>query len=122
MTEAEALAWLRTSTAADDDPALTEDELFALLTRFRVADADGYGPADAEWTPTWHLPRAAGEGWKQKAAKAASRYYVMSDGQGLSRNMVITQCLQMAEVYFRGAAVAVALPGGYHATETETTI
>jgi hypothetical protein len=122
MTEAEALAELRSMTAADEDPALTEDELLALLKGSRVQDADGYGPADTDYTTTWNLSHAAGRGWRIKAGKAANRYDLSTDGQSLSRSAVIRNCMKMANEYFRGAAVAVRVPGAYGdaATEWET--
>jgi hypothetical protein len=119
MTEAEALASLRVATAADQDPVLEEDELLALLQRFRVEDADGYGPGDADWTPTWQLSAAAGHGWRQKAGKAAGRYDLNTDGQSLARGAVMSHCLRMANEYLRGAAVAVRIPGSTGATAAE---
>lgn len=116
MTEAEALAELRRAVAADEPPALSDGELEALLLRARTRDAEGRGPADSGWTPTWHLAKAAYEGWKLKAAKAASRFDFSSDGQSLSRSQLVRNCLDMAALYARGSAVAVAVPGTYSMT------
>jgi hypothetical protein len=119
MTEAEALAILRQETAAEEAPGLDDAELETLLRRFRIADADGRAPTDAGWSPTWDLRRAVVRGWRLKAAKAAGAYDLSTDGQGLSRSQIVSNCLRMADTYARGALASPVLPGQHAVVEAE---
>lgn len=97
---------------ADLDPALTEDEVAALLVMARRPDALHRDPDDEEWTPTWHLAGAAAEGWRWKAAKAAHRVDAGADGGNVARSQLIEHCLLMARRYgAAGGIVSVPLAG-----------
>jgi hypothetical protein len=53
----------------------------------------------AYWTPTYNLDYAAYLGWRQKAAKAASRITFTSEGATFQREQYIANCLTMQRMY-----------------------
>lgn len=55
------------------------------------------------WNPTYDLERAAAEGWRWKAGKAASRYNFASDNAQFDRGQVYTHCEAMANIYAKKA-------------------
>ena len=102
MTEAEALALLKTFTDWTADPVLSSDELAAALTAYRVLDADGLAPEDDDYTPTYDrraVYQAAAESWTLKAGKAAGRYAISDSNQRLERQQVVAHCERMAKRY-----------------------
>lgn len=111
MTETEALARLEHMLAYDSDPALTADDVEALLALSAVTDSNGLAPSDPSWTPTWDLNRGAAEGWRWKAAKAASRFDFQADGASYNRSKVMEQCERMAEQYRRRITNNILLQG-----------
>lgn len=111
MTEEQALARLQRMVAYDSDPVLTAEEVEDLLALSAVADADGLAPTDTGWTPTWDLHRGAAEGWRWKAAKAASRFQFSADGASFNRQQVIEHCERMSAQYRRRIVSNVMLPG-----------
>lgn len=117
MTEAEARARLERMTAAGSDPVLSGDELDDLLAMCRLADAAGRAPADPDWAPTWDLNRAAAEGWRWKAGKAAARFDADTDGTRLSRSQITEHCLAMAAQYARRVVTSVPLAGAWRGEE-----
>jgi hypothetical protein len=92
---------LEAMTAWESEPTLDTDELDALVEMARRADSDGFAPSDEDWTPTYDLASAAAEGWRWKAAKAASKFDVSTDGQSVSRSQVKRHCDEMAMTYQR---------------------
>ncbi|RLG78461.1 MAG: hypothetical protein DRO14_00560 [Thermoprotei archaeon] len=111
MTEAEALVRLSRMTASSNDPELTAEELDDLLSMCKVMDADGRAPDDEDWEPTWDLNRGAAEGWRWKAAKAASRFDFTADGASFDRSQITEHCERMARQYSRRITSNVELPG-----------
>jgi hypothetical protein len=112
LTPGLAEARLRRMMEADTFPELGHDDVADLLELAKVADADGLAPGDEGWAPSWHLSRAAAEGWRRKAAKAAGRVDVNADGAGLKRSQLHTHCLAMARLYAaQGGLVALPLTG-----------
>ncbi len=111
MTEEQALVRLGRMTAASEDPALDAEELADLLALSAVADGEGLAPSDDTWTPTWDLNRGAAEGWRWKAAKAASRFDFQADGASYNRSQVVAHCERMAAQYRRKIVSNVILPG-----------
>jgi hypothetical protein len=86
-------------TAWDSEPTLTSEELDTLVELAQRADADGRAPWDADWSGTYDLNAAAAEGWRWKAARAASKFDVTTDGQTVIRSQIIDHCQEMAEMY-----------------------
>lgn len=101
MNEAAALVRLKAMTAATTEPTLSDGELETLLDMARLADSEGNAPADAEWTPTFDLNRAAAEGWRWKAAALATEFDFEADGAVFNRQQQIDNCLKMAAQYGR---------------------
>lgn len=76
LTLLQATAQLRGMCAADVEPALSEDDITALLSRAAVADQEGNAPADEDWVPTYSLimlNASAAEGWRWKAGRITDR-------------------------------------------------
>lgn len=96
-------ARLARMVAAEDFPALADEDLDELLLRAGRPDAAGLRPSDAGWVPTWDLDAAAADGWTIKAGRAASGFNFAEDGQRFDRSQVHAQCMLMARHYRRGA-------------------
>lgn len=104
MNEAQARIRLEAMTAASEDPALSSLEIDVLLTMCRLMDTSGHMPDDVDWIPTYDLNRGAAEGWRWKAAKAASRFDFGADGAQYSRSQVVAACERMTAYYARRVA------------------
>jgi hypothetical protein len=76
-------------------PALEDDEITALLERFRVVDGVGLRPTDNGYTPTWALNAAAAEGWRIKGARVAGDFNFSADDASYSKGDVLAHCLDM---------------------------
>jgi hypothetical protein len=98
-------AWtrLKAMTAADSAPVLSPDEIELLLTMHRLADAAGVAPGAEGWVPTWDLNRAALEGWRWKAGKAAGSFDFQADGASYNRSQILEHCERMIAQYRRRA-------------------
>lgn len=99
MTYAEAAELLERMCAADTDPALTYEDIEALLKLFRTPDRFGVGPNQRGWEPSWDLNAAAAEGWRWKAGRCADRFAFSADGATYNRNQVAEHCLAQAKIY-----------------------
>ena len=99
MEAASALARLRAMTASSTDPVLTEEELDLLLEGCRLEDSAGVAPGGTDWVGTYDLNRAAAEGWRWKAGKAASRFGFTADGAQFNRQQTVEACERMAKTY-----------------------
>lgn len=71
----------------------------------------------AAWAGVYDLNSAASEGWRWKAAKAASKFDVSTDGQSLSRSQVIAHCQEMAMNYQRRVVQHIPVYGTLTSTE-----
>jgi len=111
MNAAEAQARLKRMTDADNEPALTADDIADCLAISKLVDANGLAPSEASWTPTWDLNRGAAEGWRRKAGKLATRFDFEADGQRFDRSQAIEHCERMAESYRRKIVTALPVPG-----------
>ena len=100
-------------TAADSHPVLSGPEVDMLVLMARRADADGRVITDADWEPTYDLNAAAAEGWRWKAAKAAGRYTISTDGQTLNRSDMKKHCDEMARMYASRVMGSVAVVPAY---------
>jgi len=99
---------LKRMTAWDSTPALSEDEIDALLAAFSKTDANDVAPGEDDWVETYNLRAAAAEGWRWKAAKASSSVSTDLDGDRLSSNQLFEHCNRMIGVYSRsGTSVSV---------------
>lgn len=99
LSQVQAYTRLRSMTAADAAPALTEGEMADLLELCKVTDADGLDPDDTGWEPTWELPVGAAEGWRWKAAKVAGDFAFSAEGASFHREQAVQQCLTMVDRY-----------------------
>lgn len=99
MDRAAALAALRNMVAADERPALSTDDLDALLAMTAIPDPAGRLPQDTAWVSTWDLDRAAAEGWRWKAARVAGDFTFSADDASYSKGDVMAKCLAMADQY-----------------------
>ena len=103
----EALDKLKLMTAWDTEPALTEDELEAMMADNALEDANGLPPPHEEWTPTYDLNAAAAESWLMKAARAAATVDEPTEGAATSK--VFDNCRAMARIYTAKRKISVRL-------------
>lgn len=89
------------------EPKLSTEEVEDLLYQFRVADADGVLPGEADYVLTYSLRAAAREGWKLKAAKAAELQSTDLDGDRMSANQIFEHCERMVRRYSSSTSVSV---------------
>lgn len=103
MTEDDALALLQLYTDWQSDPALTEDELTAVLAGSRTVDADGLAPSDEDYTATYDrqgVYRAAAEAWDVKAGRLAMRVSTTTEaGLKRERQQAREACEALARAY-----------------------
>jgi hypothetical protein len=106
MDAQEAEQQIRRLTSADQDPALSDDEITALVESAKRTDAAGLLPTDPAWVPTWDLDPAVAHGWRTKAAASAAMFDVNLQGLQFSRSQLYKQCVAQAEAYESGVAQA----------------
>lgn len=99
MDEAVARTRLTNMLGAGARPALSDDDISALLAAYRVVDSDGRAPVDEGWTGAWALNAAAAEGWRWKAARVAGDFTFSADGASYSKGDVLAHCERMIEHY-----------------------
>lgn len=99
MDRAVALDALKSMTAADQRPVLSDVTLGALLDQYASVDSDGLAPTDAGWTGTWYLNAAAAEGWRRKAAAVAGDFTFSADGASYDKGSVLANCERMVALY-----------------------
>lgn len=58
--------------------------------------------ASAPWAPTFDLNAAAAEGWRWKAAKAASMIDFTADGASFKQDQLLAHCEKMVKRYSKG--------------------
>lgn len=95
MDRAVALVRLGKMTAATSRPALSEDELGALLDSYRTPDSEGRLVTDSGWVPTYNLNAAAAEGWRWKAAAVVGDFNFSADNASFNKGEVQAKCLEM---------------------------
>jgi hypothetical protein len=83
----------------DADPALSTDDVDALVAGAKRADVNGKAPTDEAWVPTFNGPAAVAEGWQAKAAIAARRVDISRSGESVKRSSVLDACLRMARLW-----------------------
>jgi hypothetical protein len=99
MDRAVALARLGRMVASDQRPALSAEDLGALLDEFQTVDSDGRRPTDDGWTGAWNLNAAAAEGWRRKAGKVAGDFTFGADGANYNKGEVLAQIERMVVMY-----------------------
>jgi hypothetical protein len=99
-------------TSADTEPTLDAAALDDLLLLARIPDAAGLAATDAAWDPTYDLNLAAAEGWRWKAAKAASSYAFTMDGDSPERSFLMIRCEHMADQYSKKVVTSVPVSTG----------
>ena len=85
--------------AAESEPALSLDDIHALLRAHRIADRHGVAPIDINWEPTYDLNAAAAEGWRRKAALVADRFAFSADGATYNRDQLYKHCMEQSRRY-----------------------
>jgi hypothetical protein len=88
--------------AADTFPELTAYEIDALLAYAAVSDSAGREPSHPSWIPTYHLTRAAAEGWKWKMGKVSNLANVRTGDLTHVDSALIRNCELMYNMYARG--------------------
>lgn len=111
MTEAQAQAQLEMMVQSSLEPTLSSDEIQAILNMVKVVDSNGYAPTSALWTGTYDLRRAAAEGWRLKAAKAASYYAFSDSGASYNRQQIYDHCISIMKEYSKGSLSSVNVRG-----------
>lgn len=102
MDDATAKSKLARMVAAADEPVIADSDLAALVADHKYTAASG--------AIVYDLQAAAVEGWRMKAASAASRVTFSSDGQQISRSHFYDHCERMIEHHL--AAANFSLPTG----------
>lgn len=96
------------------EPALTEEEVTALLAMAATVDAAGREPSADGWTPTYSVQgiyRATAEGWQIKDGRVEELFDFTTDGQTFSRSqkskMLHDKCQHQAAMWKRklGASI-----------------
>ena len=90
---------LKRLSAWEAEPALSEDDLEAILGGAALADINGLEPSHEAWTPTYDINAAAAAAWLAKAARASSLVEVDPPGSGIVTSKVFDNCRQMARLY-----------------------
>lgn len=101
MTQQEATSYISLHLQPAIDPALSDDDLAALLTQSKRADSSSRAPSDPDWEPTYDLASAIADGWTLKAGKAAGDYDFKDSNLQLTRSQVHAHCLGMASQWAR---------------------
>lgn len=109
MTEAEARAFLTLHARPTADPALSTDDVDAIVVGAKRADAAGRGPAEADWDETYAGAAAVAEAWMAKAAIAARRVDISRGGESVKRSALLEACLRMARLWGGRAGLGSAL-------------
>lgn len=99
MDEAVARTRLTNMLGAGARPALSDDDIQALLDAYKMTDPDGRAPGDDGWTGRWALNAAAAEGWRWKAARVAGDFTFSADDASYNKGDVLAHCERMIEQY-----------------------
>lgn len=91
------------TAGTEAEPALGDDTLTLLLNDSLVPDEHGRWTDDSEYVETHDLNRAAGRGWRLKAAKLAMDYTVTIEGRGLNRKEMYDNAIALAKDFERRA-------------------
>jgi len=95
------------------DPAVSDDELEALLAGAVRPDSEGRSPTDDEWEETYCVAQAIADGWRLKAAKASGAYAFADGNLSLHREQVVENCLKMEKQWRRRVATSVEVLPAY---------
>ncbi len=90
---------LKLMSAWNDEPAVSEDDLEAILEGFARSDISGNLPGAEEWVPTYDFNAAAADVWLVKAARAAALTEIDPPGSGIVTSKVFDNCMLMARNY-----------------------
>lgn len=107
MNEAEARARLERMIAWEETPALSSVDVDLLLAMSQRRDEAGRAYGDAGWEPTYNLNVGAAEGWRWKAARAASMVTFSADGTSMNKGDIIANCEKMAAKYMGRRGIVV---------------
>lgn len=109
MDDVEARQRLERMVAWDTPPLrLASEAVDDLLEIAKTTDRYGGHPLlpdrvtpNPAWIPTWDLRKAAAEGWRWKAALAASKHDFSADGTNYSAGQLIASCEKMVTLFSR---------------------
>lgn len=94
-SDADAKAMIARKTSANTAPVLTDADLDQLVL-FAHRPGGGY-----------NTNRAAAEGWRWKAARAAGGFTFTADGVQVDKSMIMDHCLRMVDYYTRSGVRSV---------------
>lgn len=103
MTEAQVRALLELHAHPSADPALSADDVSAIVAGAKRADLEGRAPSETGWAETYAGAAAVAEAWEAKAAIAARRVDISRGGESVKRSGTLEACLRMARLW-RGRA------------------
>jgi len=106
MADTASLDRLKRMTAWTSVPALTSDDLEALLAQFAMEDPDGLASGDEDWLPTYNFRAAAREAWTIKMGRAAELTSSDFDGDRMSADQIFMHCQRMVQKYSGAASPA----------------
>lgn len=101
---------LKSMTAWDKTPVLSQEEITDLLERHLTEDADGVLPSEDGYVTTHNLRAAAREGWMLKLGKAAELISSDLDGNRMSADRIFEHCERMVRKYSGTASPVTARP------------
>jgi hypothetical protein len=90
---------LKLMSSWNTEPAVSEDDLEAVLGNRALADVNGVLPGADEWIPTYDQNAAAADVWLVKAARSATLTEVDPPGSGIVTSKVFDNCMRMARHY-----------------------
>lgn len=96
---ASAIARMKRYIAFDDDPAVTEAEVTAVMEDYALADSNDVLPSAESWVETLDVYGAAMELWTIKAGRAAKYVSHNADGQQFSMSHLKDHCDEQAARY-----------------------
>jgi hypothetical protein len=98
-TTTQDLARLRRMTAEPTTATYSDGDLVAAITRYPVADFEGYEPGDSAWIDTYDLAQAASDIWSEKAAAVASNFAFDADGASFQKQQQHEHYMAQARRY-----------------------
>ena len=113
LTVKQQRARLARMVSADTNPVLENDDLDLLLAMHATVDSAGLLPSDVNWTPTYHMMKAAYEGWLWKAGRVADLSSVRTGDMTFEDGMIFEHCTNMAERYRRRIVGSIPITGIY---------
>lgn len=106
MNKADAVARVTLLGAAASRPALTQDEVEAIVGRHAMADGNHYEPGHTSWVETYDVNAATAEVFRIKAGRVAGDFNFSADDASFSKGDVLAHLLEMETKYAQMAGSA----------------